>query len=195
MNNEVLCLELRESGINEDPAELVLRYRGWKLAAVLEELQELHCKSLPAGFTSTFREHAKIRLEQSLNAIPDVTEALAALDYPKCVASNAPVEKIHTALTATGLAGFFDSNIFSAYEVGSWKPEPGLFLHAADSMGFDVTDCIVVEDSDIGVQAAVAAGIPVVLYDPTQRVEQSEEAIVIHSMSQLPDIVGGLFAS
>ena len=38
----------------------------------------------------------------------------------------------------TGLAGFFGDNLFSAYEVGIWKPDPGLFLHAAKAMGADV---------------------------------------------------------
>ena len=47
--------------------------------------------------------------------------------------------------------------MFSAYEVGSWKPDPGLFLHAARTLGADPSRCVVIEDSVTGVSAAKAA--------------------------------------
>jgi HAD superfamily hydrolase (TIGR01509 family) len=81
---------------------------------------------------------------------------------PVCVASNAPRSKIELCLATTGLARFFEGRIFSAYEVGSWKPDPGLFLHAAQAMGAAPARCLVVEDSAPGVIAAREAGMQVV---------------------------------
>jgi beta-phosphoglucomutase-like phosphatase (HAD superfamily) len=59
------------------------------------------------------------------------------------------------------LRHYFGEHVYCAYEVGSFKPEPGLFLHAAHALGVPPTDCAVVEDSLPGVQAALAAGMRV----------------------------------
>ncbi|MGB5247436.1 MAG: HAD-IA family hydrolase, partial [Woeseia sp.] len=55
----------------------------------------------------------------------------------------------------------FRGRIFSAYEYDSWKPDPGLFLAAAKHFGVAPTDCIVIEDSFVGVSAGVAAKMTV----------------------------------
>ena len=60
---------------------------------------------------------------------------LASLQLPFCIASNGPLFKMRQALGVTGLARFFEGRMFSAYDVGVWKPEPGLFLYAAAAMG------------------------------------------------------------
>jgi HAD superfamily hydrolase (TIGR01509 family) len=61
----------------------------------------------------------------------------------------------------TELLGHFEGRLFSAYEVGSWKPDPGLFLHAAQALGVHPSRCVVVEDSLSGIHAAKAAGMRV----------------------------------
>ena len=74
--------------------------------------------------------------------------------------------KIETAMRVSGLKKYFEEKLFSAYDLGIWKPEPDLFLHAASKMGFHVHECAVVEDSLVGVQAALAAKMKVVHYNP-----------------------------
>jgi len=64
-------------------------------------------------------------------------------------------------LSITGLAQYFDENLFSSYEIGSWKPEPDIFLHAAKSMNVSPSNCLVVEDSAAGIDAALSAGMEV----------------------------------
>ena len=62
----------------------------------------------------------------------------------------------------TGLDRWFDEGrIFSSQEVGRGKPAPDLFRHAAERMGVAPERCVVVEDSPLGVRAAVAAGMDV----------------------------------
>jgi HAD superfamily hydrolase (TIGR01509 family) len=93
-----------------------------------------------------------------------VRSALAKVSHPVCVASNGPLTKLEQALRLTKLDRHFSGRIFSAYEVGIWKPDPGLFLHAANAMNAAPSRCVVVEDSSIGVQAGVAAGMRVLGY-------------------------------
>jgi beta-phosphoglucomutase-like phosphatase (HAD superfamily) len=62
----------------------------------------------------------------------------------------------------TGLDRWFDDGrIFSSQDVGRGKPAPDLFLYAAEQMRVPPERCAVVEDSPLGVQAAVAAGMDV----------------------------------
>jgi len=76
------------------------------------------------------------------------------------------MEKIELSLSLTGLLRFFKGRIFSSYDVGSWKPDPGLFLHAARAMGVAPRDCAVVEDSLPGICAGVEAGMAVFAFQP-----------------------------
>ena len=62
-------------------------------------------------------------------------------------------------LQTTALGHFFDDRLFSAYQISAWKPAPDLFLHAAENMRVEPANCLVVEDSTHGVEAAVAAGM------------------------------------
>ena len=55
---------------------------------------------------------------------------------------------------------------FCAYEVDCWKPDPGLFLHVASIMNLTAQECLVVEDSVVGIEGAIAANMKAVLYDP-----------------------------
>lgn len=84
---------------------------------------------------------------------------LEALTHATCIASSGPPEKIKHALAVTGLDAFFAERFFSSYVVQSWKPEPELFLHAATAMGYAPEQCVVVEDSMVGIDAAEAAGM------------------------------------
>ena len=54
--------------------------------------------------------------------------------------------------------------MFTAYEVENGKPAPDLFLYAAAKMGYKPENCVVIEDSLVGIAAAVAAQIPVIAY-------------------------------
>lgn len=80
----------------------------------------------------------------------------------------------------------FGENVYSSYTVKSWKPDPGLFLHAAQAMGYEPKDCVVVEDSEIGIQAAQRAGMRAFWYTPDRKVEAVEGVVIFKDMSDLP---------
>jgi beta-phosphoglucomutase-like phosphatase (HAD superfamily) len=64
-------------------------------------------------------------------------------------------------LRLTGLRAYFSHHVYSAYEVGHFKPSPELFLHVAKALGVAAQNCAVVEDSLTGVSAALAANMQV----------------------------------
>ena len=147
---------------------------------------------MPRTFETTYRARVSELFEQSLAPMPGVVKMLESLDRPKCIASSGPPQKIEHALRVSGLAKFFGSNLFSSYVVGSWKPEPGLFLHAAQSMGFAPNSCLVIEDSIVGVRAADAAGMAALQYTPHSSETSGEAAMAFKDMSQLPELIQGL---
>jgi len=82
--------------------------------------------------------------------------------------------------------------IYSAHVVGIAKPDPGLFLHAADAQGVAPDQCIVIEDSASGARAAKAAGMRCFGYtgDTPAAKLTAEGAEPFDSMTTLPALLG-----
>ena len=119
--------------------------------------------------------------------VEQLLSALQSLSLPYCIASNAPIEKTVRSLKLCEIDEYFGDNIFSAYQVHSWKPDPGLFLHAALKQGIDPGKCLVVEDSEVGIEAAIAAQMQAVFYNPHQLPTPHAQAIVVSELGQLLD--------
>jgi len=173
----------------KDPLEsLVRRYRGQKLAPILADIEFRNGHQLPNDFESKYRHRVAELVSTELQPLPGVVDMLESGEMDRCIASSGPSQKIKHALNVSGLAKYFGERIFSSYEVGSWKPDPGLFLHAAHEMGYKPGQCFVVEDSDVGVQAALAAGMTVFQYLPNVESAPFCGATSFSNMSQLPKL-------
>ena len=135
-------------------------FLGKSLEFCFEYIADLANKKLPEGFEEEFRARTFQAFQKELQPIKGIHELLDKIKVPIGVASNGPADKIRLNLT-TQLIDKFEGNIFSAYDINSWKPNPELYLHAAKTMGFEVKDCVVIEDSPAGVQAALAGGFGV----------------------------------
>ncbi|MFT5709053.1 MAG: HAD superfamily hydrolase (TIGR01509 family) [Oceanospirillaceae bacterium] len=171
VDSEYLCnlgleIKLKDYGIESSAIEMMERFRGGQLASILQTIESEHRITLKDNFVSSYRALVDELFESELAPCEGVATALAELELPKCVASSGPLEKINKALSVSGLLEHFNGRIFSSYEIDSWKPDPGIFLHAAKEMGFHPNECAVVEDSPIGILAADAAGMRAILYDP-----------------------------
>ena len=189
LSSEALTIKLAEYGIFESSIKLTDQNRGAKFIDILQRLALEHNVVFKDDFAQEFRVLVAEHFAQKLQAFPNVELALSGIDIPMCVASNAPVNQLHLALEVTGLKKYFNGNLYSAYEVESWKPEPGVFLHAAAQMGFQAEECLVVEDSPVGVSAGKAAGMQTVLYDPKDRYGSLPFDFKISSMSELAALV------
>ena len=174
-----------ETGLSLTAELLCEQYRGAKLALILDELKTQFCCEVPEGFVLRYRERVEELFTSELHPMPGAHDILSQIQLPVCVASSGPLKKIQTALSVTGLLEFFNDRLFSSYDINSWKPEPDLFIHAADKMGFSPSQCLVVEDSLTGIQAARAAGMAHRLYDPHGIYQEESSDIRISHLSQL----------
>lgn len=162
------------------------KWAGRDLHEVLLEVESHLGRKLPDDFLDTFRAEQMSRLATEVTAIDGAAELLEAIDRPRCVASNAPQNKMRLCLETTSLLRFFKTDhLFSAYDVEAWKPKPDLFLHAADQMNTDPQHCAVVEDSRFGIEAGIAAGMQVFVLDPHGRFQPSQQYSRLACLSEL----------
>lgn len=155
----VAAEELSRAGVPISPQMIGHFFTGRRATDMIAAVETACSCKLPADFATTLTSATLRRFRHELRATAHAEYALTWLRGPKCVASSATRDRIHAILEITELLRFFQSNIFSGSDVPRGKPEPDLFLHAAAKMGVAASDCIVVEDSAVGVQAAVAAGM------------------------------------
>ncbi len=192
--HEVLVEAVGEHGLVLSVEEAITAFRGGKMADCVAQLEVRLGRRLPDDFVPAFRARAsdafRTRLRPMAGAL-EVIRWLAERSWPICVATSGPPEKVGLSLSLTGLAPFFEGRVFSSYEVGVWKPDPGLFLHAAKVMGFRPADCAVVEDSLPGIQAGLAAGMAVFAFQP-HAVEPAlpAEVTVLRELRELGRLLG-----
>ncbi|HEX2216467.1 MAG TPA: HAD family hydrolase [Xanthobacteraceae bacterium] len=149
---------LAEIGIGTSANEIMERYVGLSVPAMLADLEARHGR-LPADFADTLRRRTVAAFETELRAMVGVEELLGAMAASICIASSSAPERLRHSLELVGLWGYFQPHVFSAMQVARGKPAPDLFLFAAHAMGADPAACLVIEDSIAGIQAAVAAGM------------------------------------
>ena len=102
-----------------------------------------------------------------VSGIPELLRSIKALGLKTAVASSSGIELIELVLDRLGIAVYFDS-ITSGNDVKRGKPSPDIFLLAAERIGAEPSECLVVEDSENGVRAAKAAGMTALGYiNPT----------------------------
>src|SRR6516165_10953821 len=154
-------------------------------------------RALPDTFFETFAVRSAAAFEHELSPMAGIEDLLAGLPMPRCVASNGRLDRVRQRLALTGLLAFFDPHVFSASQVAHGKPAPDLFLFAAQRLGARPSACTVVEDSIAGVEAAVAAQMPVVGYCggshcPADHADRLRAAGCSRVFTRMPDLAAFL---
>jgi len=150
-----------ELGFKIDFETILEQITGTPMKDNLRFFTEKMGSELPGGFEKDFRKRSYEAYRTELKPIEGVHNLLNKITVPICTASSGPQEKIRLNLTSTNLIGKFGNNIFSCFDIGSWKPEPEIYLYAAKTMGFEPKECAVIEDSEPGVIAARSGGFDV----------------------------------
>ncbi|MEV6758858.1 HAD family hydrolase [Streptomyces sp. NPDC051214] len=194
LSNTILAAYLTELGHPTTYEDSLRDYMGAAVHRVHDLVLERSGERLPEDFDVAFHARVFAAFERELEPVAgavDVLEKLAAGGVPYCLASSGSHERIRVGHRRTGLDRWFDDErIFSSEDVGRGKPAPDLFLYAAERMGVAPARCVVVEDSPLGVRAAVAAGMDVFGFTamtPAERLAGATE--LFGDMGELPDLL------
>ncbi|MFI8350694.1 HAD family hydrolase [Streptomyces sp. NPDC085596] len=194
ISNRHLAACLTEWGHPTTYEESIRDYMGSAMHRVHDLVLERTGERLPADFDEVFHARVFAAFERELRpvaGVEGVLEKLVADGMPYCVASSGSHERIRVGHRVTGLDRWFeDDRVFSSQDVGRGKPAPDLFLYAAERMGVAPERCLVVEDSPLGVRAAVAAGMDVYGFTamtPPERLAGATQ--LFSSMGELADLL------
>jgi HAD superfamily hydrolase (TIGR01509 family) len=121
--------------------------------------------NVPEAFHTSRRAEDERVLREGLEEVAGAVAFVRSLssDIPKAIASSSTTRWIETHLDHLGLLDAFEGRIFSGREhVSRGKPEPDVYLHAADALGISISRSAILEDSLVGVTGAVASGAYVI---------------------------------
>ena len=162
---EVELVILREQGLEFEPVDYINRFMGLSYERFHTVMDEEAQTRIGRPLSGQFREDLATRLRQTMIArlteVPGATAVVASVTLPKAVASSSTREGLERKLRQVGLWDHFAPHVYSADHVAQAKPAPDLFLHAAQALGVDPGECLVLEDSVNGVVAARRAGMRV----------------------------------
>ncbi len=171
VDSEVLVVQveaelLTAAGFALSPDQLIERYVGLSYGLMMERLTQDFGRPVPPELQARIETAALARLRTDLRPVagmPDLLRSLDAEARPRCVASSSDPERIRLSLAVTGLDRWFDDDhVFSTRMVERPKPAPDVFLLAAERLGAEPGQCVVIEDSPSGVAAARAAEMRVI---------------------------------
>lgn len=158
----------------------------WREIAERNQLQIPVSELIEQNHKESYRYLSEVEQIPIMPGLIDLLEKLQDKKYPMAVASSSTPEIIDLILRRTNLKKYFQV-IVSAEQAGKSKPEPDVFLLTAKKLGIKPANCLVVEDSENGIKAAIAAGMTCVAFqspdaDPQK---QKEADAVIRNYSQL----------
>ena len=161
--NQSLAESLTAVGMSATYDECLRDYYGHNWQETQRRIEARFGRPLPADFREQHRERARGRFMEGFDAVPGAADFLATLgSMPRAIASSSRAEYIGWALGLFGLGHHFGDHVYSADGWDRGKPFPDIYLAAATGLGVDPAQCLAIEDSPTGAQAALAAGMTVV---------------------------------
>jgi HAD superfamily hydrolase (TIGR01509 family) len=140
--------------------ELFYAWAGKPPAEIIERLNQMLSLNMQVEAVDRQREALYFKLLPQLQPVAEVLEHIRAQDgrIPYAVVSGSRRESVIASLTALGILNKFATLVCEGDYLNS-KPHPEPFLLAASRLGVPPEQCLVFEDSDLGIQAATAAGM------------------------------------
>jgi HAD superfamily hydrolase (TIGR01509 family) len=146
----------------------------------------MHGLNMPLAQVAERKEQLYFDMLPELTAVAEVLEHIEAQhgQTPLAVVSGSSRESVIKSLTTLGLLDKFDL-IVGAEDYARSKPAPDAFLTAAAILGVAPADCLVFEDTALGIQAASAAGMASVkVPSPMERRREAEDRLEAHEASK-----------
>ena len=205
-DTEKLWLENRRQMINEkfnldwDFATTNYHLGGMSDKTKRQNLDKLGLETDDEFWKESMRRDIAV-MSQGFDATPGTEEILKNQQIKQCVATGGILSKSIEKLKTIGFWNKYinKDNLFTADMVTHGKPEPDLFLLAAEKMGVSPEECVVIEDSLAGMTAAIKAGMTVIAFigcdmnNSSDYINKIKSLGVIHifdNMSEIKDFLG-----
>jgi HAD superfamily hydrolase (TIGR01509 family) len=151
--------------------------------------QRFHLEGQLERYARQYDETVLRFLREPLTPAPGVTDLLEAFTrrrVPLALASSSKRRWIDATLNALGAAGYFPW-VVSGEDVSKGKPEPDIFLQAAERLGIEPHTALVIEDSPVGITAGRRAGMDVIAVrtPSTEHLPLSEATRVVMSLEEV----------
>ena len=147
--------------------ELFYSWGGKPPVEIIAALNRMQGLNMPVDAVAERKESLYFALLPQLKPVPEVLEHINAQQgrIPFAVVSGSTRESIVKSLTTVGLLDRF-AVLVGSEDYARSKPAPDAFLVAAARLGVSAKDCLVFEDTEMGIQAATAAGMASVRVPP-----------------------------
>jgi HAD superfamily hydrolase (TIGR01509 family) len=151
----------------EFPKELFYAWGGRPTPEIISTLNQMRGLRMPVESVARRKEGLYYELLPDLKAVPEVLEHIHAQHgrIPFAVVSGSARDSVTASLEMLKLLDRFDT-LVCAGEYKKSKPDPEAFLLAASRLGVPSNRCLVFEDTEMGIQAATAAGMASVKVPP-----------------------------
>ncbi len=198
LTNKIFLQQLAEGGLDLSISEFMNEFVGHTMAEATRKMYEKYNYRLTEDFFKEFHISSLRLLAQELEPIQGIHEVINKLKVPFCMASNSAPDKIEVMLKKTKLWDRFKGNIFSSKLVPNPKPAPDIYLLAAKSHQIPAQNCLVIEDTSVGVTAAVAAGMTVFGFAAAtepKRLLDAGAKLIFYKMNELEDLIKAHFVN
>jgi len=155
----------------EFPEDKFYAWGGMPIVDILNTLNKEQGLSMPVPELMVQKEALYFELLHELQPIPEVLEHILESHgrIPFAVVSGSARDSVEKSLETLGILDKFDT-LVCAGDYTNGKPDPEPFLLAAERLGVAPEDCLVFEDTEMGIQSATAAGMASVkIQQPRER--------------------------
>ncbi|NHN91283.1 HAD family hydrolase [Acetobacter sicerae] len=192
----LIAEDARQAGWDITDAEAMTQFGGKALTLLKKEIEERTDTALPQDWPILMRDRFVESFTVSVDMIDgarEMLEKVAALGLPVRVGSNSSMLEMNAKFRTSGLAELLEGRIHSATDMHAPKPDPAVYLKAAEEEGVPPANCVVIEDSDTGAKAALAAGMACVLLRAEPAPIPVWPGLVrINALSELPVLLGNV---
>ena len=172
VHNQTWQIVMADEGVQIDIEDFNRQTTGKKTPEILrlylgERATEAEIQRISEKKENIYRQVFRPYL-RSIAGLPGFLEETRKLHIPVALATSAGKTNIEYTLSGTGLKPYFDV-LVGGEEVSQGKPDPEIFLVAAQRLGILPQRCLVFEDALLGVEAACQAGMKAVAITTTLR--------------------------
>lgn len=196
INSEVYYLTqtvawMNEAGYNVDEATIfpIIGTSMKRTCEILAQIAHSDPDTILKMNDDYFSKHPLPFKDIIKDGVMDTLHALSLKGIRMAICSASPRKDLDEIMRQTGFSRYIEY-VISGDELTESKPSGQIYLHAADKLGVTPHQCLVIEDSSIGIQAGKNAGMRVIaLHDPRIPVDQSMADVIINHFGDILEYI------